>query len=235
MNRPSSINRIQLGAIALFLCACSNNSEVRVQLNAHHQPSEDARQLDVQAQVTGPQSGLRYKWFSVLGELDPQDSDNPKTAFTFATNSARDRVWVEVWRDSERVAEGHLDVNMDPSLPLASGPRPRVEISITEIPRYEPAGGPDTRADIGGRVTGELTKDYSVVIYARADAWYIQPVPFALHQIQPDGSWKSWTHTGSSYAVLLVHNDYKPLTRLDVLPPAEGSVVARTIVDGKRP
>jgi len=235
MNKPASINPIQLGAIALLIGACSNNSEVSVQLNAHHQPSEDARQLDVQAQVTGPQSGLHYKWFSVNGELDPQDSENPKTAFTFATNSARDRVWVEVWRDNERVAEGNLDVSMDPKAALSSEPRPRVEIAVTEIPRYEPAGGPDTRADIGGRISGELAKDLAVVIYARADAWYIQPVPYALHQLQSDGTWKTWTHTGSSYAALLVRNDYKPLTRLDVLPSVEGSVLARTIVEGKRP
>ena len=226
---------MRLGAVILVLGACTNNSEVRVQLNAHHQPSNDARQLDVQAQVTGPQSGLRYKWFSVNGELDPQDSDNPKTAFTFATNSARDRVWVEVWRDSERVAEGHLDVSMDPNPPLSAEPRPRAEIAVTEVPRYEPAGGPDTHADIGGKVSGELSKDLALVIYARADAWYIQPVPYALHQLQPDGTWKTWTHTGSSYAVLLVRTDYKPLTRLDVLPSVEGSVLARTIVEGKRP
>lgn len=234
MNRSVSIVRIQLGGFIILLGACANNGEVRVQLNAHHQPSNDARQLDVQAQVTGPQSGLRYKWFSVLGELDPQDSDNPKTAFTFATNSARDRVWVEVWRDNERVAEGQLEVTMDPSAPLSTGPRPRVQIEITEIPRYEPAGGPDTRADIGGKVSGELSKDLSVVIYARADAWYIQPVPYALHQIQPDGTWKTWTHTGSSYAALVVRNDYKPLTRLDVLPGVEESVLSRTIVEGKK-
>ena len=83
----------------------------------------------------------------------------PKTAFTFATNSARDRVWVEVWRDNERVAEGQLEVNMEPNALPANVVRPRVQISITEIPRYEPAGGPDTRADIGGKATGELTKD----------------------------------------------------------------------------
>jgi hypothetical protein len=235
MNRPASIDRIQLGAIILLLGACANNGEVRVQLNAHHQPSNDARQIDVQAQVTGPQSGLHYKWFSVLGELDPQDSDTPKTSYTFATNSARDRVWVEVWRGNERVTEGHLEVNMDPNALLASEPRPRVQIAITEVPRYEPAGGPDTRADIGGKVSGELTKDYGVIIYARADAWYIQPVPYALHLIQPDSTWKTWTHTGSNYAALLVRNDYKPLTRLDVLPAVEGSVLARTIVEGKRP
>jgi len=237
MNSPHSINRIQLGMVLLFLSACANvnNSEVSVELNAHHQPSTPPRLLDIQAQVTGPQSGLHYKWFSVTGELSPQESETPRSSFTFATSSPRDRIWVEVWRDNERVAEGNLDVNMDLAAPPANEPLPRVEISITEIPRYEPAGGPDTRADIGGRVTGELTTGYDIVIYARADAWYIQPVPYALHSIEADGSWKSWTHTGSSYAALIVRNDYKPLTRLDVLPPVEGSVVARTVVDGKRP
>lgn len=235
MSRTPSINRIRLATILLFLGACAKNSGVSVEVYAHHQPSSPPGRLDVQAQVTGPQSGLRYKWFSVLGELDPQESETPKSSFTFAASSWRDRVWVEVWREDKRVAEGALDVKMDPSTLLGSEPRPRVEISITEIPRYEPAGGPDTRADIGGKVTGELIKDHAVVIYARADAWYIQPVPYALHQIQPDGSWKSWTHTGSNYAVLLVRNDYKPLTRLDVLPSVEGTVFARTIVEGKRP
>jgi len=234
MSRQSSINRIRLGTILVFLGACAK-SEVGVELNAHHQPSTPPGLLAVQAQVTGPQAGLRYKWFSVLGELDPQQSETPKSSFTFASNSPRDRIRVEVWRDNERVAEGELDVNMDPNMLVSSEPRPQVAISITEIPQYEPAGGPDTRADIGGKVTGEVITDYGVVIYARADAWYIQPAPYALHHIQPDGSWKSWTHTGSSYAVLVVRNDYKPLTRLDVLPPVDGSVIARAIVEGRRP
>ncbi len=235
MNRPALIGRILVCLVIIVLGACANNKDVRVQLDAHHRNSNEPRQLNVEVQVTGPQSGLRYKWFSVLGEFEPQDSYEPKSSFTFASNSSRDRVWVEVWRDNTRVAQGQLDVSMDdaPERPVGEA-RPQVQIAITQIPRYDPAGGPDTRADIGGRITGELSRGYSVIVYARADAWYIQPVPYALHPIQPDNTWTSWTHTGSNYAALVARNDYKPFTRLDVLPSVEGGVLARTIVEGKK-
>lgn len=219
----------------LVLGACANTRDVRVQLDAHHQSSDEPRQLNVEAQVTGPQAGLHYKWFSVVGEFEPQDSYVPKSSFTFSPSSSRDRIWVEVWRENNRVAQGQLDVSMDevPERPV-NEPLPRLQIAITQIPRYDPAGGPDTRADIGGRITGELPRGYSVVVYARADAWYIQPVPYSLHPIHQDNTWTSWTHTGSNYAALVVRNDYKPLTRLDVLPPVEGEILARTIVEGRK-
>jgi len=219
----------------LVLGACANNKDVRVQLDARHQSSDEPRQLNVEAQVTGPQAGLHYKWFSVVGEFEPQDSYVPKSSFTFSPNSSRDRIWVEVWRENNRVAQGQLDVSMDnvPESPV-NEPHPKLQITITQIPRYDPAGGPDTRADIGGRITGELPRGYSVVVYARADAWYIQPVPYSLHPIQQDNTWTSWTHTGSNYAALVVRNNYKPMTRLDVLPPVEGEILARTIVEGKK-
>ena len=127
-----------------------------------------------------------------------------------------------------------LDVSTESAAPTAAANQSNLQITITDVPRYDPAGGPDTRADIAGRITGESGKGYSVIIYARADAWYIQPAPFALHQIQADGTWKSWTHTGSDYAALVVRNNYKPPTRLDVLPPVQGDVLARTIVEGKK-
>jgi hypothetical protein len=78
---------------------------------------------------------------------------------------------VEVWRDNERVAQGQLDVHMDSAASErpAREPRPHVQITITQIPRYDPAGGPDARADIGGRVSGDFSKGYSVILYARAD------------------------------------------------------------------
>lgn len=237
MNKPRSVKRIRICLITILIGACANDKEMRVQLEAHHQTANVPRQLNVQAQVTGPQSGLSYKWFSVLGEFEPQVSFVPRSSYNFASNSSRDRIWVEVWRDNERVAQGELDVHVDTAAserPVGAPP-PNVRITITQIPPYDPAGGPDTRADISGRVSGDLSKGYSVLLYARADAWYIQPVPYALHPIAPDSTWKSWTHTGSDYAALVVSNNYKPLTRLDVLPPVEGEILARTIVEGKKP
>src|SRR5258706_6630941 len=81
MNRSGSTGGIQVCLMILVLGACANNKDVRVQLDAHHQTSNEPSRLTVEAQVTGPQSGLRYKWFSVLGEFEPQDSDAPKSSF----------------------------------------------------------------------------------------------------------------------------------------------------------
>jgi hypothetical protein len=170
----------------------------------------------------------------VLGQLDPQESYAPKTSYTFASNTSRDRVWLEVWRDNERVAQSEIDVKVDDRARAAPQRPPAVRIEITGIPRYQPEGGPDTRADISGKVSGEITPELEILIYARADAWYIQPLPYTSHQIEANGTWKSWTHTGSSYAALVVRPDFKPLTRLDVLPQVGGDVIARTIVEGKR-
>lgn len=213
---------------------CAENSDIHVELEAHRPPQYEAQQMEIQVQVTGPQTGLRYKWFSVLGQLEPQASYETKTSYTFAPDVTRDRVWVEVWRENERVAQSGLDVRRSQAPGMGAQKIPLVQVTITSIPRYDPKGGSDTRADIAGTATGEVSPDMRVIVYARADSWYIQPTPFAAHQIQPDKSWKTWTHTGSSYAALVVRADYKAMTRLDILPQVEGEVLARAIVEGKR-
>ena len=174
--------------------ACDDTNAGQVQLEARPATNQNARSVDIRAQVSGP-TGLRYKWFSVAGETDPQDSDQPATVFTFADGTLKDRVTVEVWRDGKRVMRNELDVALDSNRALlASASRPKVDIQITDIPPYEPNGGADTRADISGRITGELASDYRVVIYARADLWYRQPMPDVSVAIEPNGSWKTWTH-----------------------------------------
>jgi hypothetical protein len=213
---------------------CAAERGVLVQLETHRPQVYDPRQIEVQAMVLGPQTGLHYKWFSVDGDFDPQQSYEPKTQFTFALNSARDRIWVEVWRDNEKVAESALDVEVDTHPAVSKETAPVPELAISRIPRYDPAGGPDTRDTIAGTIRTPLASDYRVVVYARADAWYIQPTPFAMQPIGGDNKWQTWTHTGSSYAALVVRSTYKPLTRLDMLPQVDADVLARAIVDGRK-
>ena len=222
----------------VLLSACAEERSAVVQLETHRLQTYDPRLIEVQAMVVGPQKGLHYKWFSVNGDFDPQQSYEPKTQFTFAPYALRDRIWVEVWRDSTKVTESALDVDVE------GHPRPRPrpstgkegvpELSITRIPRYQAEGGPDTRDTIGGTVRIPDVDDYRVIVYARADAWYIQPTPFAMQPIEDDYSWLTWTHTGSSYAALVVRKGYKPMTRLDVLPQIDPDVLARSIVEGRR-
>lgn len=224
--------------LALSIAGCGDRDAVRVQLHSGVPSGRDVFRLEIVAQVTGPQTGLHYKWFSVSGGCDPQDSDRPTTLFKFADGTTRDRVSVEVWRDNQRVARSELDVKLDEvrmRVTAAERLQQEVQIEITAIPPYEPEGGPNTRADIAGKVSGKLAPDYNVVLYARAsETWYVQPIAYAAHAIRPDNTWTSWTHTGSSYAALLVRPGFEPVPRLDMLPQVGGYVLARTIVDGKR-
>ena len=120
--------------------------------------------------------------------------------------------------------------------PLDKERLPAVQIAITNVPPYEPAGGPNTRAEIAGTVNGELAPDCKVIIYARAaELWFIQPNAYASHAIRADKTWSSWTHTGSSYSALVVRPGFDPVLRLDVLPHVGGYVIARSIVEGKKP
>jgi hypothetical protein len=219
--------------VPLLTTGCAERDDLRVQLEARHPILNDIHRLEVQAQVQGLQDGLLYKWFSVQGEFDPQESYSPRSSFTFASNSSHDRIWVEVWRQNQRLAQSTLDVMPDPNA-VAPGKTPAVQVAITQVPPYQPGGGSDTRANISGTVSGEITPDSRVVIYARADAWYVQPMPYTTLEIAANKSWKSWTHTGGAYAALVVDRDYKPFMRLDVLPQVGGEILARTVVEGKR-
>ena len=228
-----------LGLIAtLCLAGCGDPAVVQVQLNSRTPPRPSLFHLDIAAEVAGSQQDLHYKWFSVAGTCNPQDSPNPLTQFKFADGATRDRVSVEVWRNHKIVGRKSIDVKLDEiqaQLEAAEKVPSDLQIKITSIPPYEPQGGSDTRADIAGQVSGNIASNYSDVLYARAsEIWYIQPVAFAAHAIRPDNTFTSWTHTGSSYAALLVRPGFEPAPRLDVLPKVGGYVVARDIVEGQK-
>jgi hypothetical protein len=224
--------------LGLWIAGCGNRNAVHVELHSRAPSNQGVPNLEITAQVSGPQSGLFYKWFSVAGGCSPQKSDGPTTVFKFADGTMRDRVSVEVWREGKLVGRTELAVALDEiqaRLVPMDQPSEGTQVEITAIPPYEPKGGPETHADIAGKVSGKLSAGYSIVLYARAsDVWYIQPTAYAAHAIRPDNTWTSWTHTGSSYAALLVRPGFEPIPRLDVLPSVGGYVVARALVDGSK-
>jgi hypothetical protein len=236
MSEPRLLPRVAVAALLLLgagrAVGCADPDAVRVRLQAYTPAGLDANQVALRAQVAGPLAGLRYKWFAVAGQSAPQEGDTPEAVFTFADGALRDRVTLEVWRADRRVARGELDVALDSARAGASASVPKLSLAITKVPPAD-AGGPDTRADIAGRVVGEVTPGLRMVLYARAsDVWYIQPAPNARHTIAADGTWGSWTHTGTSYAALVVRPGFVALPRYDVLPQVGGWVVARAVVDG---
>lgn len=237
--RPCSFRLYHLFFGLLLLASfsgCSDREAVKIVLQAKAAGKETSLRLVIQGLVTGPQAGLHYKWLSVSGQCEPQESDTPSTTFKFAEGVKQDRVMVEVWRDAKRIAQDELAVKFAGEIQelQAAEQAPRVQIEITEIPPAEP-GGEDTRASIAGQVHGQIIPEYRVVIYARAyESWYMQPTAHGLHAIRPDHTWSTWTHTGEQYAALVVGPGFTPRVRSDMLPSVGGNVFARVIVEGTR-
>lgn len=219
--------------VTLAAVGCSDRDAVRVTLLASTPDGLPVRSLEVRAQVAGPVDGLRYRWYSGTGQLIPQETEEPVTTFTFADGTSQDRVSVDVWRQNARVAHAELAVRLDSAGTEAEMPKD-VRIAISQVPPFDSAGGPFTRDTIVGTVSGVRSPEYRVVLFARADVWYIQPHPNTMHPIAADGGWGTWTHTGSSYGVLVVRSGFNPLPRYDLLPPVGGDVVARLVVEGRR-
>lgn len=223
-----------VGLLATGVVSCRRKEIVQVHLQTQSLSGPDTHRLEVRAQVAGAQAGLRYKWIADFGQCDPQESEWPSTMFRFAEGVKRDAVTVEVWRDGARVAHERIDLVMaEPRPRTPSAQLPAVKIELTEVPPEEPHGGPDTRATIAGKVSGEIGPDQKIVLYARADeAWYMQPGPYFSLTIPPDHTWSSWTHTGSHYAALVVRTGFSGPVICDVLPQVGGDVLARVIVEG---
>lgn len=220
--------------VATVSIGCGDRDGVRVTLLASKPEGSPVRSLEVRAQVAGPVDGLRYRWYSGTGQLLPQETEEPVTIFTFADGTSHDRISVDVWRQNARVAHSELAVRLDSAAGHSEAMPKDVRVAIALVPPFDSAGGPLTRDTIAGTVRGVRSPEYRVVLFARADVWYIQPHPNTMHAIDADGGWGTWTHTGSSYGVLVVRSGFNPLPRYDLLPPVGGDVVARLVVEGRR-
>ncbi len=224
---------LSAGAVlASMLSGCGDGAKGNsVTLYARAVSARDTRTLEIQAQVSGSLEGIHYKWFATGGECNPQESATPVTRFRFAAGAKEDQITVDVWRAGKRIDRGSISVRM--SAPVEPPVASNLRIDISEIP-LAGKGGPDTRASIGGRVAGDLPPDCRIVVYARDEGvWFIQPTTNAKHMINTDGSWSTWTHSGSAYAAILVPADFIPLRNLDSIPSLRGDVFARVVVDGR--
>jgi PAS domain S-box-containing protein len=105
-------------------------------------------------------------------------------------------------------------------------------IEITKVPPAS-VGNPYMNLTIEGRVVG-ARPGQQIVLYARSGAWWVQPLanqPYT--KIQPDSTWKNFTHPGTEYAALLVDPGYDPPSVTIVLPSAGGAVAAVAVVEGE--
>jgi hypothetical protein len=223
-------------AILLLLVAvgsgCRDKDEVRAKLYQHVYMSNSSLRLEIQAEITGPQTGLHYKWFSISGECDPQESTTPLTKFKFAQDSNHDRVSLEVWRADQQVARAEVDVSLNEQQMRQRMEREAgLKIIITNVPAYDRWGGVDTRADISGVIIGQYPPGSKVALFTRVgDTWFAQPDA----TIAADGTWGTWTHTGMSYAAILVHTNFEDDLKSFYLPNLGPDIIARDVVEGIR-
>lgn len=113
-----------------------------------------------------------------------------------------------------------------------SAPQPvKPAIEITRVPPRGD-GSADKLEPIEGRVRGTVPGE-RVVLFALSGVWWVQPLaeqPFTT--IQPDLTWKTLTHPGTTYAALLVDSRYNPPLTVKALPEKGGAVIAEAIADG---
>jgi len=116
-----------------------------------------------------------------------------------------------------------------------STPTPEVQITITEVPPYDPVGGGGRTGRIAGKVSGLKTNDYYVVIYSFTLTWYVQPTTAnPKTKIKPDGTWEAEIQLGSKYAALVVPPDYNPPYTMKSRPVDLSGITAAVEVEGKR-
>lgn len=105
-------------------------------------------------------------------------------------------------------------------------------IKITDVPEYDAKGGPDRVATIKGTAKGiGDCKDCRVVLFARTNKWWVQPLATTPYTPIVEGKWQGETHLGTDYAALLVTAAYKVPATAERLPTIGPGVLA---VDTKR-
>lgn len=107
-----------------------------------------------------------------------------------------------------------------------------MSITFDRVPAAD-QGGPEITDTIGGRVS-DAQPGEQLVLYARSEAWWLQPGldrPFTTIQ---DSHWSSPTHLGFEYAALLVKPGYHPALKIDALPQPGGAIVAVATIPGDK-
>jgi len=243
-NRFTRYSRFGAAGFALLLVvnlllvvtvASCNRQGVKVKLAAQAHEKIIPLRVNVRAEVSGQTSQLSFKWYADSGKCDPQDSLAPMTVFSFALGSSRDTVTLEVWEKGERVGQAAIELSREQFAAAKKTAGDEYRITITEIPPSG-TGGAETRANISGTVSGELSNDLRVLVYARAEGrWYIQPLSQSFHTVAADHTWSTWTHVGSDYAAILVLPEYIAIRILDNIPEVNEGILARAVVRGSGP
>lgn len=228
--------------VGSLLTACGS----RPRFEMDKQPKEVApgQTISIGLTAVNPPRDTRYVWYSDKGKCDPPESASPWTKYTASTQT--DRVTVEVKSGGKTLFSDGVDVEVNKPETTDAGALPqsavegsvtsgKAAIRISQVPAYDPVGGPTALEGIGGVVSGVDFTSFRVVVYAFTDNWYVQPFVMApFTEIEPGGKWSTQSHLGSRYAALLVKPSFRPRSITLSLPGVGGDVVAVTTATGKR-
>jgi hypothetical protein len=207
--------------------------------------------LKVDLRLRNRPPGARIVWNSDAGHFDPEETNTDlQSTFTAPTEQRKVRLWVDLIDGEhvyQNVAWADLDVSrsVEPiaqtSSPTSGSPAAEtasndIMIRLTTVPQYDSVGGPTTSAYIEGDVTGVRDPDqFRIVVYAKTGAtWWVQPLVAApFTPLDNRGQFSTWTHTGTSYAVLLVRRGFLPPAAVDGDLPMGKDIVARAQVAGR--
>lgn len=226
-------------------------------LMARERTVEAGRNIEVDLRIRNRPLGSTIEWHADKGRFNPEvTASDLRSMFAAPSEQGRVKLWVEVVQGARRfanVASTYIDVSRPPAeapqeMPAhptvapthAATERPKpgsLEIRFTTIPPYDPKGGPTTSADIEGQVEGVTAPDdYRIVLYAKTNGtWFVQPLTAAPYtQLDKQGQFFTWTHTGVKYGALLVRKDFKAPLAVDGELPSSPDIVARKEVNGRR-
>lgn len=249
MTVPSRHYRIACSVVILLGCSLLAGCGSRARFEMDKSPREITAGETVSISLTAsyPPPGARYMWYSdsTLGHCDPPETDQPWTKYTAPSRAGQYRVSVEVKNHGTTIFSGGVDFKVIgkeeassaaiPS-PSQSSPAPgKPTIRISQVPVYDPVGGPTALDAIAGDVSGVDPKSVRVVLYAFTDNWYVQPFIMApFTDIEPDGKWSTQSHLGSKYAALLVRPGYHPRNVTFSLPGVGDDIVAVATAAGTK-
>lgn len=98
-------------------------------------------------------------------------------------------------------------------------------IMLNQTPITDSLGG-DVKIDtISGEVNIESSEKYKIIIYAYTDMWYIQPSTINPKINIIGGKWKTATHLGKKYGVMLVKDTFQPKNKIQNLPQIDREII----------
>jgi hypothetical protein len=166
---------------------------------------------------------------AVLGDV-AEVGRNIQSIEKAAGNSPDDTRFRSLLSDARQVARS-LKIRDETSGELAAAQKEHAgcskQVTFIGVP---PLGQlSDSTGNINGKICGvPEIGNLKIVIYARADVWYVQPlIDLPFTDVDGSGNWGNWTHRGDRYAVLVVRPSFNPSPMLNALPSIGGDVVAK--------